>query len=90
MANVIKSQIAVLDFWQSQNVYIIVKRFVLMRAQVRSAVGREICMRPATLLINVICHALIRKLAKRGRGREQHTQKLLIKFKPAHESFLSL
>jgi hypothetical protein len=75
MANVIKSQIAVLDFWQSpKRVYYIVKRFVLMRAQVRSAVGREICMRPATLLINVICHALIRKLAKRGRGRTTYTK----------------
>jgi hypothetical protein len=61
-------------FGNRQNVYIIVKRFVLMRAQVRSVVGREICMRPATLLINVICHALIRKLAKRGRGRTTYTK----------------
>lgn len=71
-----------LSYWifgQSRNVCIIVKRFVL---QVRRWAGKFASA--ATLLINVICHALIRKLAKRGRGPT--TQKSLIKFKPEQES----
>lgn len=71
MANVIKSQIAVLDFWQSQNVYYCK---TLCPPGGGQAARKFACA--ATLQINVICHLLlIRKWAW------SNNSKLLIKFK---------